>query len=1343
MTQDNLDRNSSDIHSAILAATNHPIIFVRDRKFVFANRAFAETFGWSCEELFGKSVRLVYATDEEFERLGKLIYSGLEKSGSVTYEYDYVQRSGDRLPCVVTGRLPAPGNISSGAVFSFADRGELCRARSELAESETRYSILAENSFAGTFISQDGVVVYANQRLAEILDTNQDRIFNNPVSKIFSHQGFEIVAGLCNTTPLEDFQNSQHEFQVLSAGGEKRWFEFWVTETEHLGRPALLANLADITHIKSAEEEIRKSEERFRFLVDNCPIAILTADVDGRITEVNPRLLELLGSPSAEATKAINILTFQPMVTAGFSKHFKDCMDQGKVVTAEVLYVSKWGKPVHLKLVAAPMVDEQGKVYGCNCVMWDISRRKLAERELQGELTINKALSELYLTLLSKNATLDDLAGLLLEKAFLITSSEHGYVGRIDPETRVLLASKCTPMMGDDCRSPSRTAINFHIGEYGSYGSLWGIALNTKIGFFTNNPSEYPGSKGIPQGHTPINRFLSVPILLEDEVVGQVAVANAGRDYSEKDLGAVESLGSIYAMALGRQRSDMALEQSRQSLELALKGADLGLWDLNILTGEMLYSERSAEMLGYSMGEIPRTLDSIRRLILSEDLAEVTQLLREHIAGASPFFEAEFRMMAKTGEIKWILSRGKAVSWDSEGRTVRVAGTHLDVTDKKRAEKELLDANQFQKKLLETAATAIFTLDEKLVVTGVNEEFLIATGYESSEVVGKPSSIFLIDESTSLNDLETLGSYRSVSRSESRIRARDGGILSVLRNAAPLHNENNQFKGRIESFVDVSELIEAREAAEQASRAKSEFLAKMSHEIRTPMNGVIGMTELALQTKLTQEQKEYLETVQTSADSLLVLINDILDFSKIEAGKLELLSAPFALHKRVENIVGTLAVQAHKKGIELAYQISPSVPEFLIGDGGRLGQVLLNLLGNAIKFTEKGEVVLLVSLQDSSTDRITLLFEVKDTGIGIPKELQGKVFEAFEQVEMVRTRKYGGTGLGLAISSQLVQLMGGRIWVESESNKGSVFRFTCAFNKSDGRKFEKNLHEVATVGGLLVLVVDDNETNRRILYENLTAWEMEVETADSGKAALEAIAGSERSGRPYSLIIIDYMMPEMDGIKLVRRIRSDETYGAVPIIMLTSSGSFEEERQAMELGVSRALTKPVRNSALLQAIKDSLAERGLGDYPEKGVENVSIEIPCSKKACLKILLAEDNPVNQKLACRMLENIGHKVTVASNGRDAVEAVRSQNYDIILMDVQMPEMDGLDATRAIRDYEVQIDRHTPIIAMTAYAMVGDRERCIESGMDGYISKPVRRKELETALESFSCSSIEGDC
>ena len=404
--------------------------------------------------------------------------------------------------------------------------------------------------------------------------------------------------------------------------------------------------------------------------------------------------------------------------------------------------------------------------------------------------------------------------------------------------------------------------------------------------------------------------------------------------------------------------------------------------------------------------------------------------------------------------------------------------------------------------------------------------------------------------------------------------------------------------------------------------------------------------------------------------------------------------------------------------------------------------MLLNLLGNAIKFTEKGEVVLLVSSEDSATDRITLLFEVKDTGIGIPRELQGKVFEAFEQVEMVRTRKYGGTGLGLAISSQLVQLMGGRIWLESESNKGSVFSFTCAFKKSDGPLSDKVFTEMATVGGLLVLVVDDNETNRRILYEILTAWEMEVETADSGIAALEALARSKRDGRIYSLIIVDYMMPEMDGIELLRLIRRDDTYGDAPVIMLTSSGSFEEERQAMELGVSRALTKPVRNSALLQAIKDSLAEKGLVEYREQIVESVSDEIPCSEKACLKILLAEDNPVNQKLACRMLENIGHKVTVASNGREAVEAVKSGNYDIILMDVQMPEMDGLDATRAIRDYEIQIDRHTPIIAMTAYAMVGDRERCIESGMDGYISKPVRRNELEKALESFTCSPIEDD-
>jgi two-component system, sensor histidine kinase and response regulator len=716
-----------------------------------------------------------------------------------------------------------------------------------------------------------------------------------------------------------------------------------------------------------------------------------------------------------------------------------------------------------------------------------------------------------------------------------------------------------------------------------------------------------------------------------------------------------------------------------------------------------------------------------------------------------------------------------------------------EVAERKRVEQELRQAEVKYRSIFENAVEGIFQTTPDGHYLSVNPALARIYGYETpEELMTSLTDIggqLYVHSSRRDEFVRLLHEHNTVSGFESQVYRRDGKVIWITENARAVRDASGvllYYEGTVEDITEhkqaEDELQQAKAAAEAAARAKSEFLANMSHELRTPMNAIIGMTELALDTDLIPEQREYLTIVKDSADSLLELLNDILDFSKIEAGKLDLDPIAFNLRDDLEVTIKALAVRAHKKGLELACHIPATVPDALIGDPGRLRQIIVNLVGNAIKFTEQGEVVIEVKVADcglpsrtevpspksqvsdsqpldcglrTADPRTCLLhFSVADTGIGIPPEKHQLIFNPFTQADSSTTRQFGGTGLGLAISSQLVAMMSGNIWVESEVGQGSTFHFTAHFGLQAGVTPQPPL-ERESLQDLPVLVVDDNATNRRILEEQLTNWGMKPTVVDSGQAALAALHQAAQDGVPFSLVLLDAHMPHMDGFAVAERIKQSPALVQATIMMLTSGGQPRDAARCRELGIISYLTKPIKQSDLFNTIVTVLQVPSTAAPDSLPLPQLS---PSKSRRYLKVLLVEDNTVNQRLTTLLLEKWGHAVVVARHGKEALAILARAAVDLVLMDVQMPEMDGVETTKAIREREAvqnaecgtlnaeqgkqnssfSIQRSAfpriPIVALTAHAMKGDRERCLAAGMDAYLSKPVQARQLFEVIESL---------
>jgi two-component system, sensor histidine kinase and response regulator len=706
--------------------------------------------------------------------------------------------------------------------------------------------------------------------------------------------------------------------------------------------------------------------------------------------------------------------------------------------------------------------------------------------------------------------------------------------------------------------------------------------------------------------------------------------------------------------------------------------------------------------------------------------------------------EEEYRIVWPDGTVHWV--RDSVTATPPTERGMGLDGVLTDITRHKNAELALDQERDLIRTLMDTLPDSIYFKDDKSHFIRINKALAQRFNLtDPTAAVGKSDFDYFTAEHAEQayrDEQQVIQTGEPLVAMEEKEVWPDGRETWASTTKLPMRDSSGKVVGTFGVSRDITdrkmrekELQLAKDAAVSASKAKSDFLANMSHEIRTPMNGVIGMTELALETSLTREQRDYLNMVKVSAESLLAVINDILDFSKIEARKLQLEEVDFVLRDNLDDTIKSLALRAQQKGLELACHIPATVPEVLVGDPGRLRQIVVNLVGNAIKFTENGEVVVDVEEIERRNGQVCLHLTVRDTGIGIAPEKHSTIFDAFTQVDRSTTRHHGGTGLGLTISTQLCAMMGGRMWVESELRRGSTFHFTVwlgiSTNQHAARKRPPYDLTLPALHEMPVLVVDDNATNRRILEEILINWRMKPAMAADAMTAMALLQQGSGAGQPFPLVLLDGHMPGMDGFDLAEQIKRDPKFSDTTLLMLTSAGQPEDVARCRALGIRAYLTKPVKQSELLDTIlnllgqseeKESRAagDKLLGDHAALDAG----ELPVRP---LRVLLAEDNAINQMLAVRLLEKQGHHVTIVTNGRDALEATLHQPFDVVLMDVQMPEMDGLEATRQIRAREKQTGGRLPIVAMTAYAMKGDREHCLAQGMDEYVAKPIHPREV----------------
>src|SRR5690348_2353347 len=1129
---------------------------------------------------------------------------------------------------------------------------------------------------------------------------------NPAFSSIFGFSRNEVTGKLLDDliVPAEllmeglDYTRKRIEGESFRFESKRRRKDGSILDVEIHGVPLLIqgriaggfALYQDVTQRHHDEEALRDANTKLNAIIQASPLGIVTTDVAGRIHLCNPAFARLFQFSTQEATGAnLNDL----IVPEGLRHEAQELTQRGR--SGEVSHATtkrkrKDGSLLDVELYGVGLTIGDQLVGGL-VLYQDVSRRQRAEEALR---EANETLSAVF------EASPVPIVGLDLDARIV----------RWNPAAESKFGWTASEVMG---RRPP-------------------MVPGDRQQMFEKLHAEAIGGKAI--------MGLEVPVETRGGAILDVSLSRAPlRDSSGEVMGTVDILNDITE----RKRAEKALRESEERFRLIAETITEVFWISDPSISKMFYISPGYEHVwGRSLESLREDPRSFMESIHPEDRERVISDLLVQRDGKP--FDHEYRIIRPDGAIRWVWDRGYPVHDDS-GAVTRYVGVAHDITARKSAEESLRKLSQ----ALEQSAESVVITDKNGVIEYVNPCFVESTHFSKEEAVGKNPRILKSGKQPVEFYQKMWASILAgeVFRDTFVNKMKTGEMFYEEKTIAPVKDEH----GNITNFVAVGrditlrrcaeeELKKAKEAAEDANRAKSDFLANMSHEIRTPMNGIIGMTELALETQLTSEQREYLDMVKSSADTLLRVINDILDFSRVEAGKLELESEPFALRASIGETMKLLGHLAHRKNLELAWQTSAEAPEWLVGDCGRLRQMLVNLVGNAIKFTERGEVVVSIGVDGRSKDRVDLHFRISDTGIGIPVDKQELIFGAFTQADGSTTRKYGGTGLGLAITQRLAQLQGGKLWVESEPNKGSVFHFIVRLGLPGRELATPGEPDSDSLRGLRVLVVDDNHTNRQILLQLLAHWRMVPQEAESGKQALELLERAQREGKPFRIAILDFQMPVMDGLSLAHRIQNDARFSATSTIMLSSSAQPGEKSQGRDFGISAYLIKPVEPSELLDAILNAVT-------PAVNTSPAPVPVSSPEKvlrpaSSLRILLAEDNAVNRQLATRLLEKRGHSVVAVNDGRQALQAIEREKFHLVLMDVQMPEMDGLEATRMIRKNEKSTGEHLPVVAVTAHVMKGDREKCIEAGSDDYVSKPIQAEELYSVIDRLQKPPLDSN-
>jgi PAS domain S-box-containing protein len=1213
--------------------------------------------------------------------------------------------------------------------------GALVRQRVEAThhakESEGKYRSIFEHSNDGIFQNTpDGRHLSVNPALARMLG------FDSPAELINERDNIGEQA-YADPAMHERFKQALEESDSITGFeyevNRKDGATIWISENARVVRDeegrALYyeGSVQDITGRKRAEMELKRSEERLATAQQMAHIGswewdvitneVVWSDEEYRLLGFAPRAF----TPTLEHSLASvhpDDLAFSRTWIRSIRAHKEPSELDNRIVRPD-------GQVRVLNSRATVTLDNSGNVLRVVGTSQDITERKRAEMEHQ-------VISEIVQGV-TTTSNLDELLALTHRSISKVLYAENCFIGLHDLKTD-LVHFEFWVDQRDAVSPPQPIAKGFTRSSYV-------LRTGEPLLLTREREAELFDQSAIAKSGSPAASWLGVPLRTPTGTIGVLVVQHYEKEdaYSTRDLEFLASVGDQIALAIERKLAEEELKRSEDRLAAAQKMAQVGSWEWDVITNKVVWSDEEYRLFGLEPGVCEVNWRFYLSLLHPSGRTDAVRWFKS-VRAMKKSSRMDMLIVRSDGEER-IMNSWADVVLDQDGNVIRVIGTSQDVTEREKAERALGESEERFQLVSRATADAIWDWDMTANRISFSESFETLFGYRTGEF--EPTLEFWVnaihpdDHDKIQSGLDEFIASREESWSaEYRFRCADDSYAFVFDRAYVVRDAAGKAVRMAGSMQDITpqkkaeeDLRVAKEAAEAASRTKSEFLANMSHEIRTPMNGIIGMTDLALETELSRDQREYLGMVKSSAHSLLGLINDILDFSKIEAGMLELEAIDFSLRDCIGGVLKPLGLRADQKGLELVADISSDVPDHFVGDSMRLRQILINLTANAIKFTERGEVVIKVAAEAAPDGESELHFSVADTGIGIPVEKQKAIFEAFAQADGSTTRTHGGTGLGLSIASQLIQKMHGKIWVESKVGEGTTFHFTARLRVRGTPLLAVKSAELCDLDGLRALVVDDNAVNRRILQELLLNWRMTPTVVESGQAGLDEMLRAAESGSAYQLVLLDAVMPEMDGFTLAEKIHEQPELADATVMMLSSAMPAGSAARCGTLGIASWLTKPVTQSDLLDAILLAI-NRNPEDQTARGLET-SLAPSAPIRSSLRILVAEDNPVNRAVATGILERQGHLLVHAANGREAVDAFSDGAFDLILMDVQMPEMDGFEATRRIRELEEGTESHIRIAAMTAHAMAGDRERCLAAGMDDYVSKPLRKEDLLRAL------------